>query len=106
MVSSASVMFGFNGNLSRLLFDDGVSLVTLVELRMLIGSICLLGVLAIGRRQELKVSRRSIGWIIVFGLSLALMKGGQATLITTKKMFACDEVLFCQKFCDFLLDGS
>jgi drug/metabolite transporter (DMT)-like permease len=73
MVSSASVMFGFNGNLSRLLFDDGVSPVTLVELRMLIGSICLLGVLAIGRRQELKVPRRSIGWIIAFGLSLALV---------------------------------
>jgi len=73
MVIVASIMFGFNGNLSRLLFDDGISPVTLVELRMIIGSICLLGVLTIGRRKELKVPRRSIGWIVAFGLSLALV---------------------------------
>jgi drug/metabolite transporter (DMT)-like permease len=73
MVIVASIMFGFNGNLSRLLFDDGISPVMLVELRMIIGSVCLLGVLAIGRRKELKVRRRSIGWIIAFGLSLALV---------------------------------
>ncbi|MFL5696102.1 MAG: hypothetical protein ACJ797_03230 [Ktedonobacteraceae bacterium] len=36
MIATASLLFGFNGNLSRLLFDDGISPVTLVELRMLI----------------------------------------------------------------------
>jgi drug/metabolite transporter (DMT)-like permease len=73
MVSSASVMFGFNGNLSRLLFDDGVSPLTLVELRMLIGSACLLAVLVFVRRRELKVPRRAIPWLIVFGMVLALV---------------------------------
>lgn len=73
MVVVATVLFGFNGNLSRLLFDQGVTPITLVELRMLIGGVCLLTVLLVGRRQELKVPPRSIGWIIVFGLSLALV---------------------------------
>jgi hypothetical protein len=63
MVATASTLFGLNGNLSRLLFDDGVSPVTLVEFRMLIGAICLLGVLIIGQRKGLKVPRRSWGWI-------------------------------------------
>jgi drug/metabolite transporter (DMT)-like permease len=73
MVATASLLFGFNGNLSRLLFDDGISPVTLVELRMLIGGVCLLTVLIVGRRKELKVPRRSLGWIFAFGLSLALV---------------------------------
>ncbi len=73
MVVVATVLFGFNGNLSRLLFDQGVTPITLVELRMLIGGVCLLTVLLVGRRQELKVPRRSFGWIIAFGLSLALV---------------------------------
>jgi len=73
MIATASLLFGFNGNLSRLLFDDGISPVTLVELRMLIGGVCLLTVLLVGRRKELKVPRRSLGWICAFGLSLALV---------------------------------
>ena len=73
MVATASTLFGLNGNLSRLLFDDGVSPVTLVEFRMLIGAICLLGVLIIGQRKGLKVPRRSWGWIVAFGLSLAMV---------------------------------
>ncbi len=73
MIATAALLFGFNGNLSRLLFDDGISPVTLVELRMLIGGVCLLTVLLVGRRKELKVPRRSLGWIFAFGLSLALV---------------------------------
>lgn len=73
MVVSASILFGFNGNLSRLLFNDGISPVTLVEFRMLIGGVCLLIVLVGWRRSELKLPRRSIFWIIAFGLSLALV---------------------------------
>jgi len=73
MVAVASVMFGFNGNISRLLFNDGITPVTLVELRMIIGGCCLLAVLITGRRKELKVPRRSLGWLIAFGLSLALV---------------------------------
>src|SRR5690348_8872821 len=73
MLISATLLFGFNGNVSRLLFDDGVSPVTLVELRMLIGGLCLLTILLVGRRQELKVPRRSFGWLVGFGVSLALV---------------------------------
>ncbi len=73
MVMSGSALFGFNGNLSRLLFDDGVSPLTLVEFRMLIGGVCLLLVLLIGQRQALKLPRHQWGWIITFGLSLALV---------------------------------
>jgi drug/metabolite transporter (DMT)-like permease len=70
---SASIVFGFNGNLSRLLFNDGISPVTLVEFRMIIGGACLFIVLVGWRRHELKLPRRAIFWIIAFGLSLALV---------------------------------
>ena len=73
MVVIATVLFGFNGNLSRLLFDQGITPVTLVEMRMLIGAICLLSLLFLRQRSALKVPRRSISWIIAFGLSLALV---------------------------------
>jgi len=73
MVMSGSALFGFNGNLSRLLFDDGVSPLTLVEFRMLIGGVCLLLVLLVGQRKALKLPRRHWGWMIAFGLSLALV---------------------------------
>jgi drug/metabolite transporter (DMT)-like permease len=73
MIVAATVLFGFNGTLSRLLFDDGVSPITLVEMRMLIGGVCLLAVLLAGRRKELKVPRRSVGWLFAFGLSLAFV---------------------------------
>jgi drug/metabolite transporter (DMT)-like permease len=73
MVMSASIMFGFNGSLSRLLFDDGVTPVTLVEFRMLIGGLCLFLVLGIGQCKGLKVQRRDWIWLVAFGLSLAMV---------------------------------
>ena len=73
MVVVATVLFGINGNLSRLLFDQGITPVTLVEMRMIIGAFCLLSLLFLRQRSALKVPRRSIGWIIAFGLSLALV---------------------------------
>lgn len=73
MVSTAAILFGFNGNLSRLLFDSGVTPITLVEFRMLIGGVCLMVVLAVGQREALKVPRANWGWIVAFGLSLALV---------------------------------
>jgi inner membrane transporter RhtA len=73
MIATASTLFGLNGSLSRLLFDDGISPITLVEFRMLIGAICLLAVLVIWQRRGLKVPCRSWGWIVAFGLSLAMV---------------------------------
>lgn len=73
MILTAAALFGFNGNLSRLLFDEGVTPVTLVECRMLIGGICLLLLLIAGWRGGLKLPRRTWGWMIAFGLSLAMV---------------------------------
>ena len=73
MILTAAALFGFNGNLSRLLFDEGVTPVTLVECRMLIGGICLLLVMVAGWGGGLKLPRRTWGWMIAFGLSLAMV---------------------------------
>lgn len=73
MILTAAALFGFNGNLSRLLFDEGMTPVTLVEFRMLIGGICLLFVMIVAWRGGLKLPRHSWGWVIAFGLSLALV---------------------------------
>lgn len=71
MVMTAAVLFGLNGSISRLLFDDGITPLTLIEFRMLIGGLCLLLILIIGQRKGLKVQRRYWGWIVAFGISLA-----------------------------------
>jgi len=73
MVVASSLLFGFNGNLSRLLFDEGITPVTLVEFRMLIGGVSLLAVLLLGQRQGLKLQRRYWGRIVLFGLSLDIV---------------------------------
>src|SRR6266566_4694943 len=72
MVMTAAVLFGLNGSISRLLFDDGITPLTLIEFRMLIGGVCLMTLLIIGQRKGLKVQRLYWGWIVAFGISLAL----------------------------------
>lgn len=72
-VLAASVLFGINGSLSRLLFDSGVTPLTLVEFRMIVGGLCLLGFVGVWQRHSLKLPLRSLGWIIAFGLSMALV---------------------------------
>lgn len=71
MVMAAAVLFGLNGSISRLLFNDGITPLTLIEFRMLIGGGCLMLVLFIGQRKRLKVQRRYWGWVVTFGISLA-----------------------------------
>ena len=71
-ILTAAVLFGINGSLSRLLFDSGVTPVTLVEFRMIVGGLGLFGFLCV-QRQCLKLPRRAFGWIIVFGLLIALV---------------------------------
>lgn len=73
IVIAAAILFGINGSLSRLLFNNGVTPVTLVEFRMIVGFVCLFGFLLIGRRQELKMPRRAWGWLLIFGLTMALV---------------------------------
>lgn len=73
-VLTAAVLFGINGSLSRLLFDTGVTPLTLVEFRMLVGGICLVVFLLLGQRRTLKLPRgRVLGWVLLFGLAMALV---------------------------------
>ena len=72
-VLMSAVLFGINGSLSRLLFDTGVTPLTLVEFRMIVGGICLFGILCIWQRHTLKVPRRALGWVIAFGIVMALV---------------------------------
>ena len=73
MAIVAAILFGLSGNFSRLLFDDGVSPITLLELRMLIGGLCLLFALLLWNRPALKLPVSNWGVIVLFGLSLALV---------------------------------
>lgn len=73
MVASAALLFGLNGYFSRLLFDNGVSPVTLVEFRMLIGGTCLTLALIFWKRSALKLPHHNWKSILCFGLSLALV---------------------------------
>jgi len=73
MVMSAAIFFALNGSLSRQLFDSGVTPLTLVEFRMLIGGLFLFGFLCIGGRRSFKLSWRALGWVIALGISIALV---------------------------------
>ncbi|HEY0754801.1 MAG TPA: EamA family transporter [Ktedonobacteraceae bacterium] len=69
----AAVLFGINGSLSRLLFNSGVTPVTLVEFRMIVGCLCLFGFIFLQQRQALRLPRHLFGWLIAFGLTMALV---------------------------------
>jgi inner membrane transporter RhtA len=72
MVAGGAILFGVNGNISTLLFNDGVTPLTLISFRMLIGGVCLLAVMLFWQRGALKAPRRYWAWIVVFGLVLAM----------------------------------
>src|SRR5215471_3120350 len=72
-VLTAAVLFGINGSLSRLLFDSGMTPLTLVEFRMIVGSLCLFGFLSTQPRQAWRLPRHATGWLVAFGLSIALV---------------------------------
>lgn len=72
-ILTAAVLFGINGSLSRLLFDNGITPITLVEFRMIIGGLCLFAFLGMRQRHALKLPRRALGWILALGLVLALV---------------------------------
>jgi drug/metabolite transporter (DMT)-like permease len=73
MAIAASLLFGFNGNLSKLLFDEGITPVTLVEFRMIVGGLCLLLLLLGWWRKGLFLPRRHWGLILIFGFSIAMV---------------------------------
>src|SRR5579875_2928655 len=72
LVGLASLLFGFNGNLARKLFDESaLTPLTLEEWRMLIGGACLWALLGIVQRGKRLPSRRSWGWLLALGLAMA-----------------------------------
>jgi drug/metabolite transporter (DMT)-like permease len=73
MAIAASLLFGFNGNLSKLLFDEGITPITLVEFRMIVGGLCLLFILLGWWRKGLYLPRRLWGLILIFGFSIAMV---------------------------------
>ena len=72
MVACGAILFAVNGNISTLLFNDGVTPLTLISFRMLIGGVCLLAVMLLWQRSAFKAPRRYWAWIVVFGLVLAI----------------------------------
>jgi drug/metabolite transporter (DMT)-like permease len=56
-----------------LLFNSGVTPITLVEFRMLVGSLCLFGFLCVVQRHALTLHFCALGWVIAFGLSIAMV---------------------------------
>lgn len=72
MVAIAAILLGISGNISILLFNNGISPLTLNGFRMLIGAACLLFILLVWRRHLIKWPKGTWGWIIVFGLSFTL----------------------------------
>lgn len=72
MVAGGAILFAINGNISTLLFNDGITPLTLISFRMLIGSVCLLAVMITWQRKSLKAPHRYWAWIVVFGLVLAM----------------------------------
>jgi len=74
MVAMATLLFGVNASLSRLLLGNGISPLTLVEFRMLVGAIVLFVFLLVWRRNLLKLPPSgNWGWIIAFGFCLAMV---------------------------------
>lgn len=73
MIIAASILFGINGTVSRLLLDDGISAVTLAQFRMLFGGCCLYAVLLASRSEGSKKALYHWRKILAFGVALALV---------------------------------
>lgn len=73
MASSAAVMWGTNGVVSHLLFQAGVTPLTLVESRSIITAVGMGGFLLIAARSRLRLSWRTLPLTLLFGVSLAIV---------------------------------
>ncbi len=73
MAMSAAVMWGTNGVISRFLFQKGVTPLTLVESRSIITALGMGGLLLCVGRGKLRVRRRDLPLLLLFGLALAIV---------------------------------
>lgn len=73
MASSAAVMWGTNGVVSHVLFQAGVTPLTLVEARSIITAVGMGGFLLIAARSRLRLRWRILPLVLLFGVSLAIV---------------------------------
>jgi drug/metabolite transporter (DMT)-like permease len=73
MASSAAVMWGTNGVVSHVLFQAGVTPLTLVEARSMITAAGMGGFLLIAARSRLRLRWRVLPMLLLFGVSLAIV---------------------------------
>ncbi len=73
MAMMAAIMWGTNGVISRLLFDQGITPLTLVEARSIITALGMGGLLLAAARGRLRVKQRDVPLLLLFGLSLAVV---------------------------------
>ena len=68
MALAAAALFAVNGTVSKLVLNAGVSPLHLVELRSLGGAACLFAVVAVMRPGALRVTRRELGFLAIYGV--------------------------------------
>jgi inner membrane transporter RhtA len=73
MAMSAAIMWGTNGVISRFLFEQGITPLTLVEARSIIAALGMGGVLLCAARSRFRLRRRDVPLLLLFGLSLAIV---------------------------------
>jgi len=75
LIVAASIIWGTMGIFGKLAFDYGINPVTLTALRIVISSSTMLTAIALFKRKLLKIERKDIPQLIVFGvLAVALQR--------------------------------
>ena len=65
----AAVLFAINGNVSKVSLQNGVSSLELVSMRSAGTALILLGITAVRTTASLRVSRRELGFLALYGLT-------------------------------------
>lgn len=69
MAVGAAALFSVNGTVSKIVLQWGISSVELVKLRSVGAAACLLALVAAVRPSALRVSRRELGFLALFGIT-------------------------------------
>src|ERR687898_398137 len=69
MVISAALLFALNGTVSKVVLQSGISSLELTQVRATGAFLGFALVLAVTRRQSLRVTRRELPYLIVFGIA-------------------------------------
>lgn len=73
MAMTAAIMWGTNGVISRFLFERGITPLTLVQARSIIAALGMGLFLLCAARSRLRVQRRDMPLLLLFGLALAVV---------------------------------